>query len=459
VDGSTSLVRHQGDIALIDQGRPPNLAAPICGSRMKRHVRDSNENERLDQMPTIAMVEAKPAGANPHYPVGGLDGLRAAKRIGYRTVLLTADRTSYEGVIDHIADRVIDCDTGSEDELEKTLRTEDFDVVFSWVNPYVSITNRVALRLGFGGIANPGCPATLEDKAAVRKRLDQSGIPSAQWCVIEHPATTQSCGIGYPLIVKPVDGYSSRDAQLVADAEELAEACRTHYSHPTWGKSDVRPAHRLLCEEFLPGDLVSVEGMMADGRADIWGYSDRTLAPGRSLIETSVAFAADPLHPGLRDYALDVLRSLSYRTGPFHLEVILTPAGPVLVELNPRMVGGGIHQAFDLATGGSVCETVISAYLGQRKPLPPATDAVCLYHIVAESDGIVAGADGIAEARSMPGVCSVISRARPGITITRTGSNSDRICYVVARGETRQQARERACAAASRIAIKIIQQK
>lgn len=406
-------------------------------------------------MTRIAMIEAKPAGANPNFPIGGIDGLRAAKRLNYSTTLVTAYRDSYEGVVDDVVDTWVECDTGSEQALFSALCNEPHEAIFSWVNPFVPIANRVALALGKARVANPGCPATLGDKAAVRERLDRKGIRNARWFVIRHPETGTTGRPSFPLVVKPVDGYSSRDVRLVHDSRELTQACMEHFRHSTWGKAMVKPSHRMLCEERLAGPLVSVEGIVVDGHLDIWGYSDRTLGPEPRFLELSVAFGAGALDPELPDYAAGVVEAIGYKTGPFHLEAILTEDGPVLVEFNPRLVGGGIHQAIDIATGGSITETVLCAYLGSERPLPPPNQAVCLYHILADKDGVVADVSGIENALRAPGVVAVICRARPGLRISRTFSNGDRFCYAIAVGETRGEARARAESAVSRIQISI----
>lgn len=213
----------------------------------------------------------------------------------------------------------------------------------------------------------------------------------------------------------------------------------------------------VRCRPFMIGAdllrLVSAEGMAVDGRLEIWGHTDRTLSPPPHYIETSVAFSAEPLHPDLDDYAAAVCKALGYRNGPFHFEAVPTDTGPVLVEINTRLVGAGIHRAIDLATGVSCAEQVLRGYLGLPLLPPRAHGAACLAHLTIPSDGRIDAVEGIDAARTSPGVHDVVCSVTTGDTVTITGSNTDRLCYVLATGESRHETRRAARNAAGKIGI------
>jgi len=402
----------------------------------------------------IAFVELLPPGAGPTPHANGISGLRAARRLGCGTTVVTAHRDRLAPLATGLVDTWIDCDTSAPDAVADALAARRPDALISWVDPFAGIAQQAAGRLGLD-TANPDWPdGGWNDKAAVRARLDEHGPANAGWAVIGPGQPVPDLPVPPPAVVKPVDGFSSLDTVRVATLGELRRAVAAHRRRDGYGDG-VTPAGRLICEQELRGPLVSAEGMAVDGRLEIWGHTDRTLGPPPHYVETSVAFSAEPLHPDLDDYAAAVCKALGYRTGPFHFEAVLTDAGPVLVEINTRLVGAGIHRAVDLATGTSCAEQVLRGYLG--RPALPARDhgAACLTHLTAAAAGRVATVDGIARARRVPGVHDVVCRVAPGDPVTVTGSNTDRLCYVLATGGTREESRRAAREAARHIDIGI----
>lgn len=396
--------------------------------------------------PVLAIVEALPASSDGRAPNHGSEALRAARRLNLRTVLLTADRPAPYPA--DLADTRIHCDTSSVAAVSAALAPYRPFAVFSWVGPYVAVANQAARRLGLIPTVDP---ATLADKAAVRACLDRAGLAGPDWSVIDVTAPPPWPHPPYPLVVKPVDGFSSIDARLVTNDEELHALVARHRRRTSYGRG-FAPSHRLLCEQWLRGPLISVEGAVSDGHLSVWGFSDRAMGPAPCFIETSVCFAADEPAPGLVPFTRKVIDALDYRTGAFHLELIATGDGPALVEINPRLVGAGIHQAIDLTTGASCAEAVLRAYLGEPAHLPQPRGAACLTHLVAPRSGTLLRIAGLRSAAALPGVHAVVRNARDGAPIDLTGSNADRLAYVLTTGADRAHCRQSATAALAELA-------
>lgn len=386
-------------------------------------------------------VEAVPA-ANMTWPRNvGTDALHAARRLGLTSIVATANRDAYGATLSGLVDSWQECDTTSAAAVADAARAARADVVFSWIDAFVPVASAVAVSLGTPG-ANPGSQAVLRDKSAVRRQLDASGVRNARWAVIDLRDGVADSPIGYPAVIKPVDGTGSKDVMLVTDRASFQAACAAHLSRAGYGHQVV-PAYRMVCEELLAGDLVSVEGIVLDGAADIWGYTDRGHTGPPAYVETSFAFAAEPFHPALDEYAKQVAKALDYRTGCFHLEAIITADGPVLVEFNSR-IASGIYRCVDLATGGSCLEAMLCAQVGDRQPLPAAVGAACRVYLEATASGELRDVAGAEAARAMPGVADVLVKTK---ALLAPGDADRRVAYVQATGTSRAQARDRAAAA------------
>jgi biotin carboxylase len=63
-----------------------------------------------------------------------------------------------------------------------------------------------------------------------------------------------------------------------------------------------------------------------------------------------------------------VARSVGLDFGIFHIEIILGKHGPVLVEANPRIMGGNMPTVFKLATGIDAYDLLVDMYLTRGLP-------------------------------------------------------------------------------------------
>jgi biotin carboxylase len=59
-----------------------------------------------------------------------------------------------------------------------------------------------------------------------------------------------------------------------------------------------------------------------------------------------------------------VVRALGLDIGVFHLEVIRTRRGPVLVEANARLMGGALPLLYGWATGDNIFDHLINIHAG-----------------------------------------------------------------------------------------------
>ncbi|NUS43644.1 MAG: ATP-grasp domain-containing protein, partial [Mycobacteriaceae bacterium] len=181
-----------------------------------------------------------------------------------------------------------------------------------------------------------------------------------------------------------------------------------------------------LFEEYLTGPLVSVEVFRKAGRSLVLGVTDRVLSDPPYFAELSWTF---PLHlpAGVRaelESAADaVLTAIGFDDGPAHVEFVLGPTGPKVVEVNPRMAGRGVTQLVNALSGYDEYELTIRAALGLALPEPGPKPPGFLseWVVTAPADAPVT-AEIAAAATSLPGVLG----ARLALHTPRTHAHGDR---------------------------------
>lgn len=141
-------------------------------------------------------------------------------------------------------------------------------------------------------------------------------------------------------VIKPNDGFANRDIGFF-DSSTSRDIIAAYFN-------DNGGAPCIL-EEFLEGPEYAINGQMdAEGRAMVVNVLlyERVSANGKPNVyhrthhvpRTSAAFAA------VTDYAVQVMQASGLKRCPFHMEVMLTDAGPRLIEVGARF--GGTRYAF-----------------------------------------------------------------------------------------------------------------
>ncbi|MFD8981541.1 ATP-grasp domain-containing protein [Streptomyces sp. NPDC059564] len=300
----------------------------------------------------------------------------------------------------------------------------------------------------------PGTPAAaitaLMDKAALRARSNTLHAT--------RPVSFARCGraglipfltalIGYPCVIKPRAGTDGEGVRLVRDPAE-AEAAALDYPEVT----------DLLVEEFLEGPELTVATLSHQGRHRTLGWTRRLPTPA-----LAPAPASGPRHPGrpqhlaalgydvpvvldagtaeaVRALVRGVLDLAGHHDGPSHVEVVLTPYGPRLVEAHARPGAEEFTELLRLAHGTDVLGLTFAAALGLPAPVrkPPVTAHAGLRYVDfppgCRLDGL---AVALAAARALPGVARVQLEVPPDATVRHAPTGALHHAYVLATGPTR----------------------
>lgn len=381
--------------------------------------------------------------------------LESAKRLGYRTAVAASDRESYGTQYDDVVDAWLITNTLDAADIVHILRVLNGGVaaVYSSVDSFVRIAAEVAAKLHLPGPSPLGA-GIARDKAVARQALAESGVPDIRWAVKSAFEEDLSSPIGYPCIVKPVDGASSWDVALVENEEAVRKMASDHLKR-AYGRR-VQPQRRLLFEEVLEGPLFSAEGFV-DGRGvHVIGYSDRVMSPPPRFVELALRFSADRPFPDADAYVARTLTALEYDFGAFHLEFILTTDGPRLVELNPRLVGAGVQHAISHLTGAHPADLVIAGSIGRELPEFDTSGAVTELYLTAPTSGCLREVHGLEEAAVAPGFRGAgLYVELDDHVSSEIESNSQYIGYVHAVGRTREESYENALGVAACIGYDI----
>lgn len=289
-------------------------------------------------------------------------------------------------------------------------------------------------------------PRTVElvhDKDAMRARLRETGVDTTASAVVTELADLVAFvgEHGFPCVVKPVAGAGSAGVAVVRHDSELVSAFERAGT-----RFEDLPDAGVLVEQFHEGPQFSVEAFSELGEHQVVSIT-RKFSDPTTFVELGHVAPADltaEQQEDVHDYVVRVLEALGVEFGATHTEIVLTAAGPRVIETHVRMGGDEIPALTFDATGVDLAEFVVKQTVGE-KVLPdiravlaeerPARSSA-IWFVAAPAAGVLADVSGIDEARAVDGVTDVQLLVGPGATIGALESSDSRVAYVRAVGET-----------------------
>lgn len=383
------------------------------------------------------------------------EGIKAAKRLGYETILLTnrtifaEERGDYKEIDDV---RLIDMSDTDEIFLTITdLMNEGtcVDCFISFLDEYVYLA---ALLTNI--ICNT--PLTFEplkimtDKILTRRFLSGKNY-TPFFKVLSSPEAIENevseLNDQFPLIIKSPQSNGSKDVLLVGNIWECKRGVKQLLR-----KNSELP---ILVEEYLEGPQYLIEVMVFHSTITIVAIVEQEVTKGERFIITGYSICPKLLLeqlPGLKETVYSIIEDFQFRNGTCHLEMKLTNKGWKLIEINPRMAGGAMNRMIEEAFGVNLAEQTIKLYAGNEPDLIRRQEkAIYAQYLIVSSIGKLLKVSGCDSAEEQAGVIEVYTKAATGQIVTPPRSMGQRYGYVLAAADSKSQARKCAINGAQQI--------
>ena len=342
-----------------------------------------------------------------------------------------------------LADRRAIISTEDERGIQRLAQAERVDgIIAPGIDWPVAIAARVAERIG---IAHPLSPATAvlaTSKARQRERLAAAGVPQPAWHLVSSPEE----GLPVPSVVKAPDRQGQRGLSLVEDPADLAAAIAR-------ALSESRNGHALV-EEVADGPEVTVNGLSVSGRFHPFTVTDRlTAEPPAFGVALAHVWPSEADGGEAAEVAGRAVAALGIETGPTYTQLRITSGGPQVVEVAARLGGGHDAELCLAALGvdlnGLALRTSLGEEIGPAMLAPEQQAGGASTVFLTAEPGQLEAVEGIEEAEAMDGVLRVRVYRRPGFAVGELRHGADRLGAVQAVGGSRDEALERARAAAA----------
>ncbi len=287
-------------------------------------------------------------------------------------------------------------------------------------------------------------------KPTMRRLLAEAAVPSPGHHVFDrgedpHGASKRA---RFPCVLKPTFLAASRGVIRADDASEFVAAWRRIeriLDDPEVKAKGSDAAREILVEDFIPGSEVALEGLLRDGELKVLALFDKPDPLDGPFFEETIYVTPSRL-PGqtqsrIARVAAQGALALGLRDGPVHAELRVNGAGPWLIEIAARSIGGLCSRTLRFGTGMSLEELILRHALRMEMPEPERERrAAGVMMIPIPRAGILEEVRGLEEARAVPDIENVTISIHLGQRLVPLPEGSRYLGFIFSRAATPERA-------------------
>jgi biotin carboxylase len=347
------------------------------------------------------------------------DFLQAARELGAEVVVASERRQALAGVMGHRA-LTVNCKNPDEaaDSIARLAARKPLDAVVAVDDEGVLVAALAGQRLGLAHNP-PDAAARSRDKAAMRRALEEAGVPQPEFRMAGPDANVAGLAaeVGLPCVVKPVSLSGSRGVIRADDREAAVVAAKRVRAILADAGED--PEAPLLVERYIPGDEVAVEGLLRAGTLEPLAVFDKPDPLEGPYFEETIYVTPSRLPPetlgAIVRMTADAAAALELVEGPIHAELRTDGGRAWVLELAARSIGGLCSRALRFGVGVTLEEVILRHALGLPiDDLRRESAASGVMMIPIPRAGILEEVRGQDRARAVPGIAGLELTIGPG---------------------------------------------
>lgn len=277
----------------------------------------------------------------------------------------------------------------------------------------------------------------VSDKKHMKRICWERGIPTSRYVEMTELDMEKLQPLRYPLVVKPIDAYSSKGVRKVWNEEELtrcfAEASR------------ISRTGGVIVEEFVAGEEISVDVYVEGGKAHLLcvSNSEKIADADRFIIFRGryPAAVTEEILEQIRVVAQQIAEAFGIQDAPMLIQMINNGKSVSVLEFCARTGGNMKYLLIKRSCGFDVIRAVIDLTLGLKPTveLRPPENACIVNDFLYCRPGEFHHLEGFEELLE-EGILSDYHCLRPqGMKISGIASSSDRIAGITVQADTLEE--------------------
>lgn len=281
------------------------------------------------------------------------------------------------------------------------------------------------------------------NKYEMRRMFAAGGVASPQFRLFDMTDDPHQIAaeVSFPCVVKPLLLSGSRGVMRANTPAELVDAFR-RLGRMLAGLNPVPGSTQILVEDYIPGVEVALEGVIDRDELKVLALFDKPDPLVGPFFEETIYVTPsrlpDEIQTAIATCAGRAAQALGLRFGPVHAELRVNDAGPWMVEMAGRSIGGLCSRTLRFGLNNMALEELIlrQAVGLEIDSFSRATDASGVMMIPIPMAGILKAVAGVEAAGQVPGIESVEITAKLNQPLTPLPEGDSYLGFIFARGET-----------------------
>lgn len=305
-------------------------------------------------------------------------------------------------------------------------------------------------RLGLTGYISHETAKQVSDKQLMKEVFVRHDIPTSRFVILDAYAPEKISHLRFPVIVKPVDAYSSRGVAKCAGPEEvkplLEEAIR------------ISRTKTAIVEEYKEGTELTVEFFVLRGKAHLLCYGSKEKLKNGTFVSYGSLYPSnitEALREKIETIGQQIADAFGLVNSPMLVQMITDGTDAFVLEFCARTGGFIKYEIVRKMSGFDPIGAVVDLHegrlpeIGLLKPEKNYLISCFLYC----SSGVLDRYGGFEEAKQAGFLSAYWQVRRPGYEFRSINSNGDRAACFLTQDDTLEGLAERYAKARSMVQV------
>lgn len=371
------------------------------------------------------------------------------KSRGIYTILVDKNPKAYAV---QYADSFYPISTLDTDAITQLAIDEKVDMVMTaCADQVLLVVAEVSEKLGLPCYIDHKTAQLVSDKQYMKAIFEKNGIPTAKHVVMGRLEEEKLESFRYPLIVKPVDCYSSRGVRKVENIAELRPAFKEAV--------ELSRTKTAIVEEFCEGIELTVDVYVEDGTAHILttSVSDKIADRDRFVIyrTKNPAPVNEAINAQIKVACQQIADAFGLKNSPMLVQMITDGKRIDILEFCARTGGCIKYQLIRKASGFDVIKAVADLTLGNKPHVGELkSESKYIVNTFLYCDpGVFDHTEGLDELKNERIITDYSDFAYKGRSYKEITCSGDRVCSFTVQGDSIEELNRKSELALSRISV------
>lgn len=339
------------------------------------------------------------------------------------------------------ADKFYKVSTLDIDGVEKVAVKENVDMILSvCADQMLLVAAQLSEKLNLPCYIDYETAKNVSNKEYMKKIFAEHGIPTAKYIAGNNVSRESIDRLRFPLIVKPVDCYSSRGVKKVENYDELVPAFEIAKNYSRTGTA--------IVEEFIDGPELSVDIYVENGKINILCIRSLDKIPNSEKFiicrGNYPAKISEKTRNRVQEVAQKMADAFGLKDTPMLIQMKVNDEKIHILEFCARTGGGIKYRLIPKVSGVDVVKAVLDLTLGEKPHVELSQlDTYIIDEFLYCKSGILDHTEGFEELLKS-GIIDHYEIYKPkGYFFGEVNSSGDRMGYFSVVADTEEELRRK----------------